>query len=190
MKYLAVCILLFSSVGVFAQDGYVFGENHCYYFTAPERWVLDNRALDVPMMFYPKGRKWEDSLTVFYTRPADFIEGAKTHKNKIKAQVDQIVNDFKKNGSPDSKAIFIGKIKSDKGSVGELWKFTGDRWGNTEFAAYFVGKSTVNFFVMTSRDKVDPESALQAFLALARSYREADDCVPCETKKELACRSQ
>ena len=39
-------------------EGYVHGKNHCYAFTAPQGWTMDNTALaaeGVPMIFLPAG---------------------------------------------------------------------------------------------------------------------------------------
>jgi hypothetical protein len=53
---------------------------------------------------------------------------------------------------------------------------------------YFVRPNTVNFFVMSSRDPNDIERSTPALLELASSYREGNDCVPCETENlTLSC---
>ncbi|MGQ0587812.1 MAG: hypothetical protein ACT4PK_11535, partial [Gammaproteobacteria bacterium] len=73
----------------------------------------------------------------------------------------------------------VGTVTTAAGRVGELYKFTGDSFGNTELVAYFVGKHTINYFVMTAKTPDAFKDAESALKELARSYREADDCKPC-----------
>jgi hypothetical protein len=64
--------LLFTSSTAVAQEGYAHGSDHCYYFEAPNGWVMDNRALasqGVPMVFYPAGKTWASANVAIYTRP-------------------------------------------------------------------------------------------------------------------------
>lgn len=188
---IAIALSLLSAVA-FAEDGYVHGENHCYYFNTPSGWVLDNvsgKNQGVPMVFYPNSSSWADATTVIYTRNAGFAPGTKTAREKIKGQVDRVLEEFRNNGDgPNIKASLVQTIRTKTGFNGEVWKFTGDRWGNTELVAYFAAKETVNFFVMTSRDPKDFEKSTPALLELASSYREANDCVPCEKKNiTLSC---
>ena len=49
--------------------GMVFGDNHAFLVTAPERWVLDNQSgapFGIYMLFYPAGRTWQDSMAFVY----------------------------------------------------------------------------------------------------------------------------
>jgi hypothetical protein len=167
-----------------AEDGYVHGVNHCYYLNAPTGWVLDTesgKSQGVPMVFYPKGRSWANATTVIYTRNDLFSPGAKTPDERIKGKVNAVLQEFRTSGNgPDLQARLVKKIKARSGASGEIWKYTGDKWGNLELVAYFVGPNTVNFFVMSSRDSKDFERSTPALIELASSYREANDCVPCD----------
>ena len=186
MKTKGAMLLLFTSFVALADEGYVHGENHCYYFSAPSGWVLDNvsgKNQGVPMVFYPKNSSWAKANTVIYSRNADFAPGAKTAQEKIQGQVNRVLEEFKASGDgPALQASLVKSIKSKSGSNGEVWKFSGDKWGNSELVAYFVGPHTVNFFVMSSRDPKDFERSTPAIFELASSYREANDCAPCEKK--------
>ena len=186
MKTIGVALLLFIPCAVLGEEGYVHGTNHCYYFNAPSGWVLDavsGKNQGVPMVFYPKSSTWANATTVIYSRNAGFVQGAKTPQEKIKGQVNRVMEEFKKSGDgPALKATLVATVKSKSSANGEVWKFSGDKWGNLELVAYFVGPSTVNFFVMNSRDPKDYERLSPALLELASSYREGNDCVPCETK--------
>lgn len=186
MKILLGILVLFYAVNVIADDGYVHGKDHCYYLSAPKGWVLDTisaKRQGLPMVFYPKNSSWSKATTVIYTRNDGFARGAKSDAQKIKSKVNSVLEEYRNSGDgPNIKARKVKNIKSKSGANGEVWKFTGDKWGNTEMVSYFVGASTVNFFVMTSRDQKDFERSLPAFFELSSSYREANDCVPCETK--------
>jgi len=192
MKMIGAILLLFIPFLAYAEDGYVHGDNHCYYFNSPSGWTLDNKSgknQGMPMVFYPKNSTWAQATTVIYTNNVDFKSGTKTPQEKIKGQVSRVLEDFRTSGSPGIKASFVKAIKSKNGAEGELWKFSGDKWGNTELVAYFIGRNTVNFFVMTSRDKKDLENTEKALDELAQSYREANDCKPCdEPGNTFSCR--
>lgn len=191
MKTLLATLLLVLSYTCLAEDGYVHGDNHCYYFNTPSGWVLDNasgKKQGIPMVFYPKNSSWANATTIIYTRNADFAAGARTPQEKIKGQVSRVLEEFRASGDgPALKASMVKTMKTKNGANGELWKFSGDRWGNSELVAYFIGSQTVNFFVMSSRDTKDFERSTPALLEIASSYREGNDCVPCETKNIMPC---
>ena len=186
MRTIGAAFLLLMPFAVLAEEGYVHGNNHCYYFSAPSGWVLDNvsgKNQGVPMVFYPKGSSWANATTVIYSRNANFAPGTKTPQEQIKGQVNQVLEQFRASGDgPALHVSLVNRITSKSGANGELWKFSGDKWGNLELVAYFVGHNTVNFFVMTSRDPKDFERSKPALLELAYSYREGSDCVPCGKK--------
>lgn len=177
------CIWLFLAVFMpcAAQDGYIFGADHCFYFTTPNGWVANNQlgANDgLPFVFYPLGGSWAHSPTVIYARIADRDGAVRTIEDKVK----DTLRDFRSNGSPHIKAQRIGPITSKSGAKGELYKYSGDQWGNDELVAYFLGPHTINLFVMTSRNAKDFEAQRPALVALAGSYRPAKDCKPCHAK--------
>jgi hypothetical protein len=184
MKPMVTILALLLPFACLAEDGYVHGVNHCYYLNEPTGWVLDTesgRRQGLPMVFYPKGSSWAKATTVIYTRNDLFVPNAKTPEEKIKGKVNAVLEEFRTSGDgPNLQASLVQKVKSRSGANGELWKYTGDKWGNLELVAYFVGPNTVNFFVMTSRDSKDFERSTPALLELASSYREGNDCVPCE----------
>ena len=184
MKTIGAILLLFIPFIALAEDGYVHGDNHCYYFNSPSGWALDNvsgKNQGMPMVFYPKSSSWAQAVTVIYTNNADFRPGTNTPQEKIKGQVNRVLEDFRTSGdSPGTQASFVKTIKNKNGAEGELWKYSGDKWGNTELVVYFIGKNTINFFVMTSRDAKDLERNRKALEELAQSYREASDCKPCD----------
>ena len=169
-----------------AGDGHVSGKNHCYAFTAPPGWVMDadaGKEQGIPMVFYPEQSSWDEATTAIYTRQAEFVGGAADDKQKIQGQVERALTRLRtSNDSPDSKATFVQVVEAKGGAKGELWKFTGDKFGNTELVAYFVGRATLNFFVMSSRDAGDFERSIPVLLSLAESYREGEDCKPCPGK--------
>ena len=189
MRIILLCILLSAIVptSALAEDGYIHGDNHCFYFSAPSGWVADNisgRNQGLPFVFYPVQSSWADSTTVIYARVHDKSSNLQTSQDKVA----KTLSEFHENGSPNSRAERVATIKSDSGSNGEIYKYTGDRFGNTELVVYFIGPETINFFVMTSRDEMALESSKTALDELAKSYREASDCKPCEDQyQNKAC---
>jgi len=163
-----------------ANEAYVYGDNHCFYFDVPLGWVGDNKAGEsqgLAFVFYPVNKSWSNATTVIYARVADKSEDLKEPKDQVARTLQQFRTEYE---SPNIEARKVSDISSGSGAKGEIYKFTGDKWGNTEYAAYFTGKDTINFFVMTSRDARDLENNLLALNELAKSYREADNCKPCD----------
>jgi hypothetical protein len=174
----AFAFLLLPTEPARAQAGYVHGSDHCFHFATPPGWVADAQVAKkhgVPFAFYPSGGSWADSQTVMYARVAK----PRSKTKSVEAQVEQTLADFRDNGSPGIKATKVGNVKGAAGATGELYQFTGDQWNNTELVAYFAGRETVNFFVMTSRAPADFEARRKGLTQLAESYREASDCKPC-----------
>ena len=182
--YILFISLLIISSPLIAQpvESYVYGENQCYYFTAPPGWVADNQAgeqFDFPIVLYPQNNSWNNATTVIYTtsilktkneeKPADIVHNVLKRLHTVLR-------------SPNAKAVKVGSVKSDSGISAPIYKYTGDRNGNTEYVSYFEADKTVNIFVMTSQDKNDIENSKPAFLLLSKSYRESNDCIPCNQK--------
>jgi hypothetical protein len=189
MRVLVLCAILLASPYAWAsEDGYVHGDNHCFYFGTPAGWVADHlsgRNQGLAFVFYPKGNSWADATTVIYAKVADKSEGVKAPKDQVARTLEQFRSQYE---SPNISAQHIGTVRATSGAVGQLYTFTGDKWGNTEFVAYFDGPKTINFFVMSSRDVSDLEKKRGALEELARSYREAQDCKPCtEARTGQAC---
>ncbi len=182
MRVILLCAMLIIStpLQVAAEDGYVYGDNHCFYFSAPAGWIADHlsgKSQGLAFVFYPANSSWSEATTVIYARVADKSKDLQEPKDQVARTLQQFHTEYE---SPNSKAQKVSVIKSRSGAVGEIYKFTGDKWGNTELVVYFTGKNTINFFVMTSRDAKDLENNRKALEELARSYREATDCKPCD----------
>jgi len=183
-RHLLLATLIAFSAPAWGQSGYIHGPDHCFRFTAPSGWVLDNRsgAQDgLAMVLYPVGSSWSNAKDVIYARAASFKPAAGDAEQKIKGQVADVLGMYRQ-GTPSITltARKVQDLKSSAGQAGELWRFTGHPNGGEEQVAYFVGPQTVNFFVMQiSKSETTPPGAAK-LVELASSYREAKDCVPCE----------
>ena len=186
MKWVEFCALILLSLPVVAaEEGYVHGDNHCFYFNTPTGWVADNvtgRNQGLAFVFYPRGSAWADAPTVIYARVADRTTTLRTPKDQVDQTLKQLRTEYQ---SPNISASHLATLQTRTGAVAEIYRFTGDKAGNTELVAYFTGKHTINFFVMTSRDAADLDRRRTALEELAQSYREAEDCRPCE--QAVAC---
>jgi hypothetical protein len=98
-----------------------------------------------------KGRA--DATTVIYARVADKTESLKEPRDQVERTLQQFRTEYQ---SPGIKAQRVGAMRAKTGAVAEIYRFTGDRWGNTELVAYFNGKRTINFFVISSREILTP----------------------------------
>ena len=189
VRLLLVNTLLFIFVSTLqaSESGYVFGDNHCFYFDAPDGWNSDhisgvNQGLG--FVFYPANSTWANATTVAYVKVANKTKEINTPLDQVKRTISQFKSGY---ASPNIRAHKIGDIRSASGAKGEIYRFEGDKWGNAELVAYFTGKDTFNFFVLSSRDAQDLERNIEAFKTLARSYREAEDCIPCTTEINNEC---
>lgn len=179
MRKLILYSLLLASVPSWASEsGYVHGDNHCFYFGAPSGWIADHvsgRSQGVAFVFYPRDSSWADATTVIYARVADKTESLKEPRDLVEKTLQQFRTEYQ---SPGIRAQRVGAMRAKTGAVAEIYRFTGDQWGNTELVAYFNGKKTINFFVMSSRNVNELEKHLKVLEELAQSYREAGDCKP------------
>lgn len=169
--------------------GIVYGADHAFSLKAPKGWVLDNESgvdQGVHAAFYPKGGTWAESTIIAYARARPKTEKIATADDAAKA----VVADFHANGSPGYKAKRVKTFKADSGREAVIYHFSGDEFGNSEAVAYFVEEKTVNFVVINSRDAKVFADSLEAFDALAKSYRfmgdeplEADTSEPAKESK-------
>jgi hypothetical protein len=150
--------------------GLVFGTNYSYSLKAPKGWMLDNESAvqqGVHAVFYPKGSQWDDSVIVAYARSRPRTDTV----NTADEAAEYLIKDFRANGNPNYAGKRIKTIKTDAGREAVIYHFTGDQWSNSEAVAYFVEALTINFVVLSSRDRKTFARSLPAFDALAKSYR-------------------
>lgn len=180
MRTIIVSALFLGSVLAGAsEDGYLYGDNHCFHFSAPSGWVADHtsgRNQGLAFVFYPRDSSWANATTVIYARVANKTESLREPRDQVERTLQQFRTEYQ---SPGIQAQKVGALTSKTGAVAEIYRFTGDQWGNTELVAYFTGKRTINFFVMSSRDANDSEKNRKVLEELAQSYREAEDCNRC-----------
>ena len=150
-------------------SGLVFGTDYSYTVKAPKGWMLDNESAaqqGVHAVFYPKGSHWDDSVVVAYARSRPRTNTV----NTADEAAEFLIKDFHANGSPKYAGKRIKTIKTSAGKDAVIYHFTGDQWSNSEAVAYFVEELTINFVVLTSRDRKTFVRSLAAFEALAKSY--------------------
>jgi hypothetical protein len=167
-------LIIFLIAGATASEewksGMLFGDDHSFYFTAPDGWILDNKSgvkQGLHMVFYPEGETWANSPVIAYGRSARKDEKIKSIKDKV----EQIVKDFHDNDCPDYKAKEQKAIQTNSGKSAEIYFFEGDKWGNYEAVGYIEEKSVINFLVYNSREKKIFEKNLKAFYSIVKSYR-------------------
>ena len=181
MRAILLCALLLINTSVWAaEDSQVYGDKHCFHFSAPAGWVAEHmtgESQGSAFVLYPANSTLSKSAAVINVRVADKSKSLHEPKDQVAKMLQQFHAKYK---SPHTKAQKVREIKARSGAVGEMYKFTGDKRGNTELAVYFSGKHTINFFVMTSRDTKDLDNNRKVLEQLAKSYREASDCRSCD----------
>ncbi|HKY62785.1 MAG TPA: hypothetical protein VJR29_05130 [bacterium] len=162
--------------GIYPEGaGIVYGQNFAFNIKAPKGWVLDTESgveQGAHAVFYPVGQTWSDSVIVAYARSRPITEKIKTPNDAAQDTVAQ----FKKNGSPNHQAKLYKTLKTESGQEVQIFQFTGDQYGNSEAAAYYMqpDKGRINFIVLSSRDAKAYQASLPAFEELAKSYKPMD----------------
>lgn len=167
-----------------SRSGYLYGEGHCYGFTAPKGWKLDNRSLasqGVGMAFLPQNESWETADIAIYTRSMAY-ENMNDQK-MVELQIADVRQMYQADGK-DIQAQHIRDIISASGEKGSLWRFSGYGKGLEELAAYFPAKPNLNYFIAQVDGNTDKQEALQVLAELAESYHQRSECQPC---KETGC---
>jgi len=178
---------LFAFPTLASEDGYVHGKDHCFYFGAPKGWAADHisgRRQGLAFVFYPKNSTWAKAKIVAYVKVASKSAVLKNPKDQVERTLKQFRIEY---DSPNIRAKKIGTVKANSGVTGEIYRFKGDKRGNTELVVYFNGKKTINFFVMSSRDAKVLGKSLKVLKQLAQTYREANDCKPCSQRDTAPC---
>ncbi len=166
-----------------ARSGYAYGEGHCYGFTAPKGWKLDNSLASqgVGMAFLPQNQSWDSADIAMYTSSTAY-ENTDDQK-MVELQIADVQQMYKEDGK-DIQAEHIQDIVSANGEKGSLWRFSGYGDGLEELAAYFPAKPNLNYFIAQVGRRADKQAALQALTELAESYHQRSECKPC---KETGC---
>ncbi len=75
MRVIVFALVIFAPLWANAiEEGYVYGNDHCFYFAAPQGWIADpvsGRSQGLAFVFYPSGSTWTAAKTVAYVRVAD-----------------------------------------------------------------------------------------------------------------------
>jgi hypothetical protein len=128
-RAILLCAMLMLAVPLLAsaEDGYVYGDNHCFYFSAPTGWTADHlsgKSQGLAFVFYPANSSWSKATTVIYARVIDKSKNLKEPKDQVAQTLEQFHKEYE---SPNSKAEKVGTVKSQSGVVGEIYRFTGDK---------------------------------------------------------------
>ena len=128
-------------------------------------------------VFYPKGQTLRDSPAFAYSRARSKADKVVT----IEDQVAETLADFKPT-SPNISVAFSEALEIPNGRFAKIYFYTGDQWGNYEAVGYIDEKKTINFVVLSARNKEAFQSSLDAFRQILRSYLFVSDNVTIKTK--------
>lgn len=171
LSLLVVVVFAQTSLALIQEGGLgiVYGSNYTFSLKAPKGWMLDTVSAveqGLHAVFYPVGSSWQDSAVVAYARSRPRTEEMSSVEDVVK----DLVATFHRKGSPDYVAKKHKTITADSGKKGEMYMFSGDKWGNSEAVVYFLEDKTINFVVFNSRTAADFEKFLGSFEELASSY--------------------
>lgn len=175
LALLSIALPTLASAEVIPEGaGIIYGKDHVFSLKAPKGWSLDNTSGakgGLHAVFFPQESSWAKSKAVAYARSRSIEAKLKSEEDLVKIVIAQ----FHENGSPNYKGVKDQEIKTKSDKIGVVYKFTGDKFGNFEAACYFKEKKTINYIVLSSRDKASFEKAWEPFLALCKSYRYITD---------------
>jgi hypothetical protein len=179
--------LLFCELIILGQDdvrsGIIYGDNHAFGLTAPEGWVLDNKAgvsQGLYAVFYKQGESWEKATTVMYANTASLRD--KAHKT-LDELITYDLNTFKKE-YPDIQISDENDITINEKTTAKIKYLSGKSYGNFEVMAYIDAGKTGVMLILSSRTKDGFEKSLQAFAALVKSYIFIADKVVIDSKNK------
>ena len=168
--WLALVGVLGSALGADAESsGILYGQDHVYELTAPDGWVLDNRAgveQGLHAVFYPQGGSWSESRAVMYTSTDRLAPGQSLD--------DFIAGELRKFSASvgGGLRVKVGKpIDTAARARAEVRLLSGDSWGNFESIAYLDAAPVVAMVVLTSRNASEYAKSEPAFEQLVASYR-------------------
>ena len=117
MKRLMTCVLAFLLLAALlssaedqqaSPDGTVYGPKAGFQISAPEGWVVDNKAgvnQGMPCVLYPKGSSWSDAKTAMYANLAG------PEWEGIDAFVEMAINEMRAQHGTPKRKIASGKTK-------------------------------------------------------------------------------
>lgn len=150
--------------------GIVYGEGYSFNIKAPKGWSLDPSAgaqQGIPAVFYPIGKNWSDSPIVAYAQSRKKNAQVKTADDAAKATIER----FHAEGHADYQGKRLKTLTTVGGKETVLYQFSGDKYGNSEVAAYFEESDRINVIVMSTNDAKLFAQSLTAFDELAKSYK-------------------
>ena len=170
-------IILSSMAGIQAVDaqavengyGIVRGPGYAFSVRAPSGWVIDSNSglsQGIPAVFYPKGGSWDGSPVVAYARSRPRTVKVESIDDAVKF----VLETFHNEGLRNYCAKFIKTIKTDEGKDAAIYYFAGDKWGDSEATAYFLGPKSINFVTLNARSEGLFKESMPAFEELVRSY--------------------
>ncbi len=163
--------------------GILYGENFAFGFTAPIGWVLDNQSgvsQGLDAVFYPVGHTWTGSQVIAYARARDITAKIKTAADVVR----DTLQEFRHDNNPHCKAVKMAPIPIGKERAAQVYYYTGDKYGNYEAAAYIVEAKTINFFILSSKQKPLFNKSIPAFQSLVKSYLYLGDSPLAVQKKD------
>lgn len=173
MKYILSIFLFVISIQLDAQinnkSGIIYGKNHAFSLTAPQGWVLDNRAgvsQGIHAVFYREGTSWAEAETVMYANTASLeIPAHTTLDELITFDIENFTSHYADLKIEDAPSILI-----EEDNYARIKYLSGDSYGNYEAIAYIDAGKTGVMLIVSSRTNEGFNASLDAFHDLINSY--------------------
>lgn len=184
---LPLALSLFAGMpGLHAQvveNGYgmLRGPGYAFLLKAPEGWVIDGTSgveQGLPAVFYPKGSSWDAGPVVAYARSRPRTKTIAT----IEDAVNDLVSTFHARGVAGYRGEYLKTLRTDSGSEAVIYRFTGNRLGESEATAYFPEGRSIDFVTLSARNGEEFKAAFPAFEKLVASYAFQKEKIPVDAR--------
>ena len=156
--------------GALAQDknvgGIVYGPKAAFNISAPEGWVLDNRAgveQGLPCVLYPEGSSWADAKTIMYAKITS------TGFTNAEAFATRAIKEMQKtHGTPKQK---IASGKTGDGHSYFINEYPATKtYSQWERVAYIQLPGAVAYIVLSARDEASYRKDNRALQDALKSF--------------------
>ena len=145
----------------------LYGENFALMVAAPEDWVIDSetgRQVGALAVMYPKDSGWDDARAVMYV---SFLDKKDTLNFQGAVQHDL---QRTRNESPGVEIEQLAGVPTQHGDTAQVYRTTGDRWGNSDLVAFIDQPNVVIVVGMSAQTAEAYEATRAVFENVVASY--------------------
>jgi hypothetical protein len=147
--------------------GLVYGPKAAFEISAPEDWILDNKAglsSGLPCVLYLANSSWQQSPVIMYAKIA-----SPTYKT-VKEFTEFAYAEWKKL-DPNFKRERLGNVSIDKTYAAVVFKYVGGQYGSYETTAYVQVENAVCYVVLSAKNETDYIKYADALIKTIKTFK-------------------